>query len=48
MLRDKKILVRWFDQTGVRECLRITIGTPAEASALVSAVTSIARQSPAP
>jgi histidinol-phosphate aminotransferase len=41
-LRDRKILVRWFDQPGVKEYLRITIGTPAEAEALVRAVKSIA------
>jgi len=40
-LRDKKILVRWFDQPGVKDFLRITIGTPAEAKALVKAVRAI-------
>ncbi len=41
-LRDQKILVRWFDQPVVREYLRITIGTPQEAQALVKAVKAIA------
>ncbi len=37
-LRDRKILVRWFSAPEVRSFLRITIGTPAEAEALVKAV----------
>jgi histidinol-phosphate aminotransferase len=36
-LRDRKILVRWFNAPEVRDYLRITIGTPAEAVALVQA-----------
>jgi histidinol-phosphate aminotransferase len=42
-LREKKILVRWFNQPEVRDFLRITIGTPTEADALVRAVKSILR-----
>jgi histidinol-phosphate aminotransferase len=34
-LRERKILVRWFNSPEVRDFLRITIGTPAEAAALV-------------
>lgn len=37
-LRGRKILVRWFDQAAVRDYLRITVGTPSEAEALVKAV----------
>ena len=37
-LRDRKILVRWFDQPSIREYLRITMGTPQEAHALIKAV----------
>ena len=37
-LRDRKILVRWFSAPEVSDYLRITIGTPAEAAALVKAV----------
>jgi len=37
-LRAQKILVRWFDLPEVKNHLRITIGTPAEAMALVRAV----------
>jgi len=37
-LRDQKILVRWFSAPEVSDYLRITIGTPAEAAALVAAV----------
>jgi histidinol-phosphate aminotransferase len=42
-LREKKILVRWFNQPEVKDYLRITIGTPAEAQALVRAVKTILR-----
>ena len=37
-LRDRKILVRWFTDPSVQNYLRITIGTPEEAAALVKAV----------
>jgi histidinol-phosphate aminotransferase len=37
-LRDKKILARWFGAPEVKDYLRITIGTSAEASALVKVV----------
>jgi len=40
-LRSRKILVRWFSAPEVRDYLRITIGTPPEAAALVRAVRSI-------
>ncbi len=43
-LRDRKILVRWFGAKEVRDYLRITIGTPAEAEALVRAVSAIAAE----
>jgi histidinol-phosphate aminotransferase len=36
-LRDRKILIRWFSTPEVRDYLRITIGTSAEAAALVQA-----------
>ena len=36
-LRAAKILVRWFEAPEVKDYLRITIGTPAEAEALVKA-----------
>jgi histidinol-phosphate/aromatic aminotransferase/cobyric acid decarboxylase-like protein len=39
----RKILVRWFDYPEVRDYLRITIGTDAEADALLKAVRAIAR-----
>ena len=41
-LREQKILVRWFSAPEVSEHWRITIGTPAEAAALVKAVRRIA------
>jgi histidinol-phosphate aminotransferase len=37
-LRDRRILVRWFDQPAIRNYLRMTIGTPQEAQALIKAV----------
>ncbi len=40
-LREKKILVRWFSQPAVRDCLRITIGTPTECKAFMRAVRQI-------
>jgi histidinol-phosphate aminotransferase len=40
-LRVRKILVRWFDHPEVRNYLRITIGTPKEAMALVKAAKTI-------
>jgi histidinol-phosphate aminotransferase len=40
-LRAHKILVRWFNQPEVRNYLRITIGTAAEAEALVRAARAI-------
>jgi histidinol-phosphate aminotransferase len=40
-LRGKKILVRWFSAQEVKDYLRITIGTQAEAAALVRAVRAI-------
>lgn len=40
-LRQQKILVRWFNQSEVCDFLRITIGTPEEAAALVRAAKKI-------
>jgi histidinol-phosphate aminotransferase len=40
-LRDEKILVRWFSAPEVSDYLRITLGTPAEAKALVKGVCHI-------
>jgi histidinol-phosphate aminotransferase len=40
-LRDRRILVRWFNAPEVSEYLRITIGTDAEAAALVRAARKI-------
>ena len=40
-LRAKKILVRWFSAPEVSDYLRITLGTPAEAKALVKGVCHI-------
>jgi len=37
-LRGEKILVRWFSAPELKKYLRITIGTPAEAAALVQAL----------
>ncbi|MFM2295467.1 MAG: hypothetical protein RLZZ350_1880 [Verrucomicrobiota bacterium] len=40
-LRDRKILVRWFSAPEVKDYLRITIGTDAEAKALVKAAKAL-------
>jgi histidinol-phosphate aminotransferase len=40
-LRDRKILVRWFSDPLVEDYLRVTIGTPEEAAALVKAAKAI-------
>jgi histidinol-phosphate aminotransferase len=40
-LRGKKILVRWFDLPEVKGYLRITIGRPEEARALIKAARAI-------
>lgn len=40
-LREKKILVRWFNDPVLRPYLRITIGTPAEMQALLKAIKDI-------
>jgi histidinol-phosphate aminotransferase len=40
-LRVRKVLVRWFDRPEMREYLRVTIGTAAEAKALVKATRGI-------
>jgi histidinol-phosphate aminotransferase len=42
-LRRRKILVRWFDSPATRDYLRITIGTDAEARAVVRAAQDILR-----
>ena len=42
-LRDKKILVRYFDVPGLQDCLRITVGTPAEIKRLLEEMESIDR-----
>jgi len=40
-VRDRKILVRWFNFPGVKNYLRITVGAPVAAEALVKAVRKI-------
>jgi histidinol-phosphate aminotransferase len=40
-LRAQKILVRWFSAPEVKDFLRITIGTHAEATALIRAISKI-------
>jgi histidinol-phosphate aminotransferase len=42
-LREKRVLVRWFDAPETRAFLRITIGTEAEADALLRAVRGLIR-----
>ena len=45
-LRNQKILVRWFSMAELSDKLRITVGTDAEANALLKAVARIQRRSP--
>jgi histidinol-phosphate aminotransferase len=40
-LRARKVLARWFSDPAVRDYLRITIGTPAQATALIKAAKAI-------
>jgi histidinol-phosphate aminotransferase len=40
-LKRRRILVRYFDVPGLQDCLRITVGTPKEISALVDAMAAI-------
>ena len=39
-LKRQKILVRYFDAPGLRDCLRITVGTPREIALLLKALAS--------
>ena len=41
-LKHRKILVRYFDTPGLRDCLRITVGTPKEVTALLKELAAIA------
>lgn len=43
-LRDKKILVRWFNHSGLEDRLRISIGSDAEIDTLLKAANSILKQ----
>jgi histidinol-phosphate aminotransferase len=43
-LRERRILVRWFDHPGVREYLRITVGTEREAEALLKAAQGVLKE----
>jgi histidinol-phosphate aminotransferase len=40
-LKRRKILVRYFDAAGLRDCLRITVGTPQEIQALLKEMAAI-------
>lgn len=44
LLRDRKILVRWFQQEDVSQFLRITVGSDSDMEALVSAVKQILKR----
>ena len=43
-LRDKGILVRWFDRAPIRDYLRVTVGSEEEMAAFVRAVEEIIRE----
>ena len=40
-LKDRKILVRYFDAPGLRDCLRISVGTPNEVKALLKELAAL-------
>jgi histidinol-phosphate aminotransferase len=40
-LRSRKILVRYFDVPGLRDCLRITVGTPGEIQLLLKQMQTV-------
>ncbi|HKY08586.1 MAG TPA: histidinol-phosphate transaminase [Candidatus Binatia bacterium] len=40
-LRRRKILVRYFDVAGLQDCLRITVGTPAEIQTLIDQLSTL-------
>lgn len=40
-LRERKVLVRYFDQPRLAECLRITVGAPADNDALLAALAAL-------
>ena len=44
-LREKKILVRWFNYPETKDYLRITIGTDAEIAALLKAIRKVLSES---
>jgi histidinol-phosphate aminotransferase len=41
LLRERKLLVRWFSGSTIQEYLRITVGTPEQTTALLNAVRKI-------
>ena len=41
-LKRRKILLRYFDVPGLRDCLRITVGTPKEVRALLNELAAMA------
>jgi histidinol-phosphate aminotransferase len=45
-LKNKKILVRYFDTPGLQDCLRVTVGTPQEIQALLKALQTIENLNP--
>lgn len=44
-LKNRMILVRYFDRPGMRDCLRITVGTPGEVEALLQELAALAAPS---
>ena len=40
-LKQRRILVRYFDQPSLSDCLRISVGTEAETTALIEALTEL-------
>jgi histidinol-phosphate aminotransferase len=42
-LKERRILVRYFDKPGLEDCLRISVGSDAETAAFVSALEGMLR-----
>jgi histidinol-phosphate aminotransferase len=41
MLEARGVLVRYFDKPGLRDCIRISVGTPEQSDALIASLTAM-------
>jgi len=42
-LKERKILIRYFDEPAVADCVRVTVGTPEQIGALLTAIDEIVK-----